>query len=776
MLISTISYSQNEVQISGQVRDEYSKEVLNYCSVVVLNPKDSIITGAVTDESGFFYIPVIPGSYKLVLSFMGYKNDTINTGFIRSDKFLGTFHLSPDSKMMNGVEVTSSSRESTIDKDIQIVTKEMRIGTSDAKDLLAKVSGVSYDRYNNSIKVDNSSQIVILADGVEKNTEYIQNLAPERIKRIEIIRDPGGRYGLEGYTAIVNVILNKNYVGSEIFVSDQMLVDVDPIKDGYYLAMNRFSASYNYTYNKINLYGSISNNMNDFAVSGDTKTTYDNDSIVYQKPINSDANTLINNKSTNYTVGMDYYINPKHTISFESDLNNFPKSSNKFQQEFNTSVVKSGVEIDSYNFNLASDSKWIESNNSLFYNGKLTNKDKLESSFTFSTHDDDYTKILNQDPSIKRVETGNNNTKSTNLNIEYSREFNEKLNTQIGYSNHWKKTDNYYIVEGNNPKETYSQTNTRNKFYGYASYTFTKKLSSKIGIAGETSHIVDDNQDNNYLIWQPLLDIKYKFSDKFSVKLKYRSRSYYPTMDETNPFERYLDPRTVSVGNPDLTPSLTHKISLRAEAMHGVIALEPYYHVSNDYIAQIGHLRNDGIFEYTYENIGRFEEKGIKANFTIPFGKKTFWQNSFTYYNSSITNNGKTNSVSDWRANSQFIHVMENEGVFVLNYERSMSKNITSLGYNRNNNDYWLFLYQQPFLKKRLSIMVGYFLPINLGANYIQDEYTKTDEYEQYTNTDISVLKNMFIVRATFRFSKGKIKKTAKDIEKEEGSKKGGFL
>lgn len=781
LLIATLSFSQNNVQISGQVRDKFTKEELNYCSVVVLNSKDSIITGGVTDDKGYFYIPISPNSYKLTFSFVGYKNDTTSIGQINSDKFLGTFDLSPDSKMIDGVTVESSSRESTIDKDVQIVTKDMRLGATDTKDILAKVTGVSYDRYNSSIKVDNSSNIIILADGVEKNQDYIQNLNPERIKRIEIIRDPGGRYGLEGYSAIINVILNKNYVGTELYLFDQLLVDLTPLENNYYLPINRFNASYNYTYNQINVYGSVSGHQNTLGLLNETKTMYENDSVVYENPKSDGPNLLITGRTINYTVGADYYINPKHTISFETSIKNFPKASNDVDQEYITSVEKNGVEIDSYGFTSNNNENSNSSNSSLFYIGKLSNTDRLESSFTFSNYSDSYTNSFASDqynPSQSRVENGNNNSRITKFNIEYSKDFSSKFSTQIGYGNYWKHLDNNYNVTSSNPSdESYSQTNTRHKFYGYASYTFNDKISSKVGIAGETSNFTDDNQNNSYFIFQPLLDLKYKFNKNLSLKLKYRSSSDYPTVDETNPFEKVLNPRTVSIGNPNLTPSVTHKISLRISGLQGLISVEPYYHVSNNYIGQTGLLRPDGIFEFTYNNIGFYQEKGIETNFTIPFSEKWIWQNSLTFYKSSIENNGETNNVKDWKADSNLIFTgIKNDGVIVLNFHRAMGKEISSLGYDRNENDYWLLLYQQPFLKKKLSVMVGYFLPINLGVNFNQDRFIKSNGYEQVNNTDISLLKNMLILKATYRFSKGKIKKTEKDIEVEDQGGSGGLL
>ena len=776
LFFATLSFSQNNVQISGQVRDKNSKEELNYCSIVVLNSNDSIITGAVTDDKGYFFIPVKPDRYKLSISFIGYKNETVNIGYTRSDKFLGTFDLSSNSKMMDGIVVKSNSRRSTIDKDIQIITEEMRIGSTDTKDLMSKVPGISYDRYNNSIKVDNNKNIIILADGVEKNRDYIQNLSPDRIKRIEIIRDPGGRYGLEGYSAIVNVILNKNYVGSELFLHDQLLVDLTPLDNNYYLPINNFNGSYNYTYNKINIYASIGGHQNTLGLRSETKTTYDNDSIVYERPTTKGPNLLITSRSINYTVGADYYINPKHTISFETNIHNIPKSTEDINQSYATTIEKNGIEIDTYKFNSNNNENSYKSNNSFFYIGKLSNNDRLDASFTYSTYDDNYTNYFTQEPNKSREEIGSNSSISTNLSIEYTKDFSDKFSTQIGYGNHWKQLDNKYTVK-ENTANTYLQTNTRHKVYGYASYSFSKKISAKIGIAGETSHIVDKNQNNNYFIFQPLLDFKYRANKNLNFKLKYRSSSNYPSMKETNPFVKVINPRTISVGNPYLTPSVTHKISLRASILQGLISIEPYYHISNNYIGQVGVLRTDGIFEFTYDNVGLYKEKGIKTNFTIPFSKKWIWQNSFTYYNSSIENNGTTNNIKDWIADSNLIFTgIKNDGVLVLNYHRALGKQITSLGYDNQDNDYWLFLYQQPFLKKKLTVMVGYFLPLNLGASYVQDVYSKTDGYEHLNNIDVSLLKNMLIIKATYRFSKGKIKKTEKEIEIEDDGKGGGFL
>lgn len=781
LILSFSVSSQTKIQISGQIKNKLTNENLNFCSVVVTSLTDNVITGAVTNEKGYFNIPLNRGNYKLIFSFIGYLSDTVSIGNINSNKFLGVYKLKPSSEIIDEITVKSSSRISSIDKDIQIVTEEMRKGTADTKEVLEKTPGVSYDRYSNSIKVDNNSNIIILVDGVEKNQDYIKNLSPQRLKKFEIIRDPGGRYGLEGYSAVINVILNKNYVGHEVFIYDQLLIDTDQENINYFFPINHLNASYNYTHNKLNIYGRVDNDIKNFALNTDSKTEYASDNTtVYELPPSNNTNTYIREVATNYTVGADYYINPKHTISFESNLQNLPKSINNVENNQQTYIIKNGIITDSYSFNTLNNTESSSSNNSLFYVGKLSNKDRIDASFTYSKYTDEYSTTTIQENVYNRLEVGNNNKDYTKLNIEYLRDFNSKLNTQIGYGNTWKNINSIYNITNNNivTNKEFSQTETRHKFYTYLSYNINSKFSTKFGIAAETSNPTSELQTNNYIIYQPLFDFKYKINSLFDVKLKYRSSSNYPSMSQTNPFESQLNPRTVSVGNSNLTPAVIHKISFRLSAMQGLVSLEPYYHFSNNYIGQTGHLRPDSIFEFTYNNIGFYQEQGVKTNFTIPFGKLFVWQNSLSFYNSKIIYNDNNNSLSDWRADSKFIFTgLKKGGVILLMYQRSMSKYINATGYSRQENDYWLFIVQQPFFKQRLNVMLGYMLPINWGANYNQDTYVKTNGYESTQNVDISILQNILLVKLTYRFSKGKIKKTEKHIYIEsEGKGNGGFF
>ena len=76
--------------------------------------------------------------------------------------------------------------------------------------------------------------------------------------------------------------------------------------------------------------------------------------------------------------------------------------------------------------------------------------------------------------------------------------------------------------------------------------------------------------------------------------------------------------------------------------------------------------------------------------------------------------------------------------------------------------------YTKDFFKKKMSVMFGYMLPVDFGASYIQGTHMNINNYEKNTYNDISVLKNLALIKLTYRFNQGKIvKKTEKDFDKE---------
>lgn len=773
--------AKGQFEVSGQVKDAKTKLNMEFCNIAVFNEKDSLITGAITDKKGFFTIPVYPGNYRFIISFIGYKSDTIKNVMVTENKFLGVFKLEEDATSLKEVTIKSNSYENKLDKDVQIVTDQLKEGTSNTKEVLDKLNGVDLDRYNNTIKVDNNDKVIILVDGMQKDQEYIKNLAPDRLKKIEVIRDPGGRYALEGYSAVINIILKKDYQGFEVYASERTMQDLDAIKTKYIPVQSDFSGTYNYTYNKVNIYAKFNNNTNNFNLNSTRKREYNNNLVIDQEPIdNKDVNTKVLQLYNNYTLGADYYLNPKHTISFESNLQSQPFEKNKTNVLYNMIYSNNELVFDNYMVENINKSGSNNSINSLFYEWKLDENNVINANFTYSEYKDKTNSIINEKLLINRTEDGTNEENRTKSYMEFNHNFNKKTNLQIGYGNTWQSSDsklNVILIDSSYSNQ-FNYEDMRNKLYSYFSWQVNDKLGIKFGCAGETSAPKANEQKNNYFIYQPYADLKYKFGKIFDFKLKYRASSNYPSMNQTSPFTTLIDQQTLRNGNPYLKPEVTHKISLQTNIMGGLATIEPYFHFANNYITEVGTMRPDSMFEYKLSNNGEFRNYGTEVRLTIPIQKFLFLETSADFYHSSIKYNDKINDFNDWTMSSQLVYVNEKHGTVAgIQYQKGIFKYITAQGYNKWNNDFWITFVQQPFFKQKLNIMLLYFPPIAWGVDFNQGSYVKTDTYKETVNNDISILKNIVMVEISYRFNKGKsVNKKVKDIENDYQKKNKGLF
>lgn len=783
-LTSVDSFAQ-QVEVSGQVKSKETKENLPFCKVVALNSVGKVVQGGLTDDKGFFKLPVNPGMYSFVISSYGFDNDTVPPSFIREDSYLGVFRLEPTVVDIGEVEVKASSRIDADDRDIQVITDEQKQGSTAAKDVLDKVAGISYDDYTGVLKVDGSGNILILVNGVEKSQEYVQNLDPERLLRVETIRDPGGRYGLEGYSAIVNVILRRDYRGTEMYVEQMNLVDINTEQGRVDYMIGSLGATYNYTRNDLNIYAGARVERKNFKIYSESETNYDNEMIVYERNPGTGSNVNILEYGADYTLGLDYRINPKHIVSFESNISALPFSTEDNRIDYHTDVFTNGVLTDQFDFSTHTKSQSWSTYNSLFYIGDLNERNKLNINFTHSLYKDDYAANTLQENNYDRSETGTNQRQYTRFYAEYDHIFSPKTSIQVGYGNIWRELNNDFNVfqvplsggQNINAESNFRLTDIRHKLYSNYAWKFNKKWSTRIGLAVETSAPRVNDQQLNYVIYQPLFDLRYVAGKKLNFKLKYRTTSAYPGISETNPFLSQVNPRITSVGNPFLRPSTTHRFSLRTNIGQGLLAVEPYLHYSDNRIVNIGELDTNGMFNYRYENAETFQLIGGRLNFSKFFKFSMLIQANIDVYHAKFKSSVKEHSLMDWNADVDLIYIFQKtETLLGLKYQREQGKWITGMGYTRQNVDFWMLFYKQPLFKKRGSVMFGYFLPIDFGATYNQDSRVETTGFYVQTDNNISLVKNMFILEFSYRFSKGKVKRTEKTIDKESDGGKGGIF
>jgi len=437
-------------------------------------------------------------------------------------------------------------------------------------------------------------------------------------------------------------------------------------KEAKPLPINNFSLSYNYTYNKLNIYAKVDNDYSSVKVLGESIQESNNGYVIENTPLGGKPNLGTNNLNNNYTIGADYYINPKQTISYESNIGAFPSSRQITNHSYDVAHYKDGIVTDNYKSEMVNNSSTKDLSNSLFYIYKIDYKTQINADFTHLKYTDEYSNSISQSNGFERYETGINKKDYTKFYLELNHNISENSSIMAGYGNTWRQLDNNFTVKTTplsvndfiSDTSNFSLTETRHKLYAYYSLKMSDVIRFKIGAATEYSHPKAGELDKTYVIYQPHLDFDIAAHESVHIKLKYRAYSKYPTIKESTPFIHMIDPYTMEKGNPLLEPELTHRVSTKFRIMNGLLTLEPYYEYSNNKINRTIISLNENVLEYSYDNVGKYISQGIKGDITIPLFKQSLIiQSSFDFFKSSITYNGKNNNIKDWVMNTQMLYI-----------------------------------------------------------------------------------------------------------------------
>ncbi|WP_161596863.1 TonB-dependent receptor [Chitinophaga vietnamensis] len=168
-LIHTRAQAQ-QGKIKGQLTDKTTKEALPAATVVLLHAKDSTVAAtAISDNKGNFEISDIDdGSYRLYLSFMGYKPVykpvTINAG----NKLVTLGNIAMDHKGVDlkGVEILDEKPPIVVKKDTLEFNADVFKTRENAvvEDLLKKLPGVTVDK-DGAITAQGQSVTKVLVNG-----------------------------------------------------------------------------------------------------------------------------------------------------------------------------------------------------------------------------------------------------------------------------------------------------------------------------------------------------------------------------------------------------------------------------------------------------------------------------------------------------------------------------------------------------------------------------------------------------------------------------------
>ena len=677
----------NKGIILGSVIDKDNNNPIEYVSISVESIESkTIVSGAISDESGYFYIDKLAvGDYKVNVEYIGYEKYTIPFISLNTDeglkKDLGKIFLSQKSIDIDAVEVIDDKPlyEFETDKMVYNASEDIITGSGTAEDVLKKVPMVTIDQ-DGEISLRGNPNVKIMVNGRPIRTD-VSNITAATIDKVEVITSPSAKYDPEGMAGIINIELKKgDYEGLNGSIRfngrDNQYHNLSDMNSGTFFV--------NYRKDKYNLYSTASYNNKVKASSGyrNVSTDYYNegseapdfsDLIFYN--YNSDREIY----SKRIQLGLDYYLSDELTLNwevgFDSNIKDEKSISNQTQPV--NAIYESSCIDDNSNY----DSEGIFELTKTF-----NNYPDREFFFSFShhNHDDFETDSFFYDPEGDENDRDESTTTSNDLGmyelaLNYKLPIDDSQYIEFGYDGDFVATDQVmdFNVDGLVGINDFIYDRDIQAIY----FEYENKLSDKFSVKPSfryeivekdiVSEINLDDQSNVYDGQNPLalyisdkvsnpdepvslsrsafypdLHFTYNLTDKQSIQFGVSKRVERPGsfghgwgQRQIRPFPRDVYSESfLFIGNPYLKPeySTQYDISFKSPAPMGFFSSSLFYHEIED---KVEWYDDDelGAQILTFENSAQAYEHGISL-FTVLAGQVLGGTYSKTTLNDNSSN------------------------------------------------------------------------------------------------------------------------------------------
>lgn len=620
-------------KISGIVLDSAALKGVEFASIALFNAADNkAVDGTTADEGGKFAIAkVAPGSYKLMISFIGYKDKAVSVKVEKGkDVELGSIQLA--SSVQNLQEVTITGEKSLVEEKVDRLVfnaeKDITSKGGDASDLLRKVPMLSVDLDGN-VSLRGSSNIKVLINNKPSTiiaanvADALKQIPADMIKSVEVITSPSAKYDAEGSGGIINIITKKNNLQG--------------------LTLNIDSGVGNRGSN-LGLNGSYRKGKMGFTLGGFGRAFYNKATSVLDQTTYSGGSSFLTNQSSTakdrglfgqYSLGWDYDLGKNQALSagLRYGTRNFIQKQDLTINQYENSVLNNSSlrKVDrkdlsgTVDFNIdyirtfKPQQEWSIS--TLYSRTGLTNN--------FNTD------LLNESGSVGsklKNENKNENAELT-LQTDYQTPLSKNQLLEFGAKGIFRtvNSDFKYLTAGESGDFVLSTANPsgalnykQNVAAGYLSYTLStkNKYTFKLGTRYEYTGITADMGENKpidipaYGNLVPSINVSKALSGSTTLKAAYNRRIQRPGIQQLNPNVNLSNPQSISTGNPALSPELTDnfELALSTNIKKTYINASVFARQTNNSITQVRMAVDtlQGAIVTTYENIGK--QKAYGAN------------------------------------------------------------------------------------------------------------------------------------------------------------------
>jgi outer membrane receptor protein involved in Fe transport len=624
--VSSLSGSAFAQQISGQVIDAKTKDVIPYANVALEKlPMKRITAGGVTDMNGDFKFEASTNKYNLIVSVLGYQKKTIPNIDMNGSKLnLGKIALTPANIEISEVRVTGqrSYIENRPGKQILNVGREIAGGGGNVSQVLKIVPSVEVTP-RGDISIRGNENIKILINGKEMTygidpAILLKQLPSSTVEKVEVITNASVSEDPESAGGAINIILKKN-ANDGFHYGINLEMGMTPFKGNGGFNMNYAKGKFN-TYLT---YGAYVDNY-DFANKGERKITLPDSQF---QSITDDGKGDYKDVGHLILGGIDYDISTKTKINMEF-------THNQYKEDWvydlnNVFVQKSGSDLNGIVLNKNKDNIRF-TDVSVRLESKPREKHFFKSMLHFSGGRNKSTRFIDEKGSYFPDDTKSSiRSKSKFLlgefNADYKLPVGESAGLEFGINSELVDYKADQMGKGSytdNKEWKYKQQ----KHAAYFLYKLKlNKLTVGAGLRPEFYKSETREEVQNTTIKQeytkiyPNLIVNYDLGDSEDIRnvsLSYSKRIRRPEAEELDPVADYANPSHIHQGNPHLKPEFVNSVELAYSRIKGKkrLNITLFGRQVTKVIQQQTELRPRGILYTTYTNHSSSKQLGIEFN------------------------------------------------------------------------------------------------------------------------------------------------------------------
>ena len=671
------AYAQGNSRITGTIVDSLTQKPVEFANVALARDTSATpIDGTVCDEKGEFSLSkVAPGSYRLMISFIGFETRAISVTISerREEVDLGEIIISPTPQILEAVTVEGQKAliEERVDRMVYNAENDMTTRGGDATDVLKRVPMLSVDLDGN-VSLRGNQNIMVLINNKPSSivassvSDALKQIPADEIKSVEVITSPSAKYDAEGSAGIINIITKKNTLHG--------------------LTLN-INSGVGLRGSNLGLNGNLRTGKMGFSLGGwgrsfyNTTGSFENEQLtrLFRGDGTVDETLNIQTADTrnsgifgNYNLGWDYDIDKKNTLA--ASVRFGVRNNRTFQDDLTTERYINQDLVSSTlaeNENKSAFNNVDASFNYTHYYDKPQREFSFQSMFSRNTGTSLFENFL-LDPSDQTLlDKFRNDNDSYNQEVTFQADYQSPIGStqmiEFGGKTIMRSVFSDFASFRATAEGDYEPSNTagfnnnlnydQNIVAGYLAYTLALKNGYSFKAGSRYEHTVisaytrteDDIEIPSYAVLVPSVNISKRLTNNNTVKASYNRRIQRPSIRYLNPNIQRANNLDVTVGNPELAPEYTNNFELSySTLLKGVVLnISGFARLTNDGIQSVrvpDEIEGVSVLKTTFQNIGKDNAYGTSIFLNANAGKLSLNGGSDIYY-AIIDNNNPVDSL-----------------------------------------------------------------------------------------------------------------------------------